>query len=168
MSLPVNIFHHTNFSSLVVVQSPSHVRLFAIPWTVAHQASLSLSISRSLPKFMSIALVMPSSHFFLWWLLLLLHSIFPSIRDFSNESAVHLRWPKYWSFNSSISTSNEYSGLISLRLTGLISLLSVQGTLRSLLQHCSSKASILRLSAFFTVQLSQLYWPLGFLSTISN
>ena len=99
----------------VVAQWSSCVQLFATLWTAAHQASLSLTISRSLPKFMSIALVMPSSHLILWCPLLLLPSIFPSLRDFSNESAVYCRWPKYWSFSFSISSSNEYSGLISLK-----------------------------------------------------
>ena len=108
---------------VAVVQSPSHVQLFSTPWTAACQASLSLKISRSLPKFMSIPLMMSSSHLILWCHLLL-PSIFPSIRYFTNESAVHIRWPKYWSFSFSISPSNEYSRLISFRLTGLISLLS--------------------------------------------
>ena len=115
--------------------------------------SLSLTVSWSLPKFMSIALVIPSSHLILWHPLLLLPSIFPSIRDFSNELAVHIRWPKYWNFSFSISTSNKYSGLISFKIDWF-HLLGVQGTLRSLLQHHSSKASILPLSAFFMVQLS--------------
>ena len=112
-----------------------------LPWTAAHQASLSLAISQSLPKFMSIASMMPSSHLILWRPVLLLPSIFPSIRVFSNESAVHIRWPKYWSFSFSISPSNEYSGLISFR-TDWLELLAVQGTLKSLLQHHSLKASI--------------------------
>ena len=119
---------------------------------------LSLTISWRLPKFMSIALVMPSSHLILWCPLFLLPSVFPSIRDFSNEPAVCIRWPKYWSF--SISPSNEYSRLISLKIY-LFDLLAVQGTLRSLLQHHSSKASILWCSAFFTVQLSQPYVTTG-------
>ena len=108
----------------------------------ARQASLSLIISRSLPKFMSIASVMPSSHLILWCPLLLLPSIFPSIRDFSNKSAVHIRWPKYWSFSFSISPSNKYSGMNSLTIDWF-DLLAVQGTFRGLLHHCSSKASIL-------------------------
>ena len=144
----------------VVAQWSSCVQLFATLWTAAHQASLSLTISRSLPKFMSIALVMPSSHLILWCPLLLLPSIFPSIRDFSNESAVYCRWPKYWSFSFSISSSNEYSGLISLK-TDWFDLLAIQGALRSLLQHHSSKASILQCSVFFMVQLSHTlhdYW----------
>ena len=124
----------------------SHVLLFATPWTVAHQPSLSFTISQSLLKLMSIESVMPSNHLILCHPLLLLPSIFPSIRVFSNESALHIRWPKYWS--SSISPSNEYSGLISFRIDWF-DLPAVQGTLKSLLQHHSSKASILWHSAFF-------------------
>ena len=101
---------------VAVVQSPRHVRLFATPWTVACQASLSLISSPNLPKFMSIVLVIPFSHLILWCPLLFMPSIFPSIMDFSNESAVHFRWPKYWSFNFNISPSDEYSGLISLKI----------------------------------------------------
>ena len=134
------------------VQSPSCAWLFATLWTATHQASLSLTISQSLPKFMSIALVMPSGH--LWHLLLLLPSILPCIRDFSNESAVHIWWPKYWSFGFSISLPNEYSGLISLKIYWF-DFLAVQGTFRSLIQHHISKESILWHSAFFMVQLSQ-------------
>ena len=115
-----------------------------------------LTMSWSFPKFMFIALMMPSSHPILWHPLLFLHSIFPSIRDFSNELAVHIRWPKYWSFSFSINLSSEYSGLISLK-TDCFDLLAVWGTFRSLLQHHSLKASILRRSVLFTVQLSQLY-----------
>ena len=115
----------------IVVQLPSHVRLFATPWTVAHQASLSLTISRTLPTFMFIASEMLSSRLILWRPFLLLPSVFPSIRDFSNESSVCIRWPKYWSFNFSISPSSDYSGLISLQ-TDWFDLLAVQGTLRSL------------------------------------
>ena len=147
-------------SSVVGVQSPSHVQLFGTPWTAAHQAALSLTISRSLRKFMFIALVMLSSHLILWRPLLLLPSIFPSIRDFSNESSVHIRWVKYQSFSFSISPSSEYSGLRSLK-SDWFDLLAVQETLRSLLQHHSSKASILRHSAFFMVQLSQHYATTG-------
>ena len=136
--------------TVVAVQSPSHVWLFVTPETAAHQASLSLTVSWSLPKFMFTALVMPSSHLILWCPLLLLPSIFPSIRDFSSESSVCIRWPKYWSFSFSISPSSEYSGLISLKIEWF-DLLTVQGTFRSLLQHHSLKVSILQHSAFFTV-----------------
>ena len=129
------------FSIFVVIQSLSHVWLFATPWTAAHQASLSFSISWSLLKLISIELVMPSNNLILCRPLLLLPSIFPSIRVFSNEIVLHIRWPKYWSFSFSISPSNEYSGLISFRIDWL-DLLAVQGTLRSLLQHHGSKASI--------------------------
>ena len=132
------------FSSL---QSLSHVRLFVTPWTAACQASLSITNSWSLLKFMSIELVMPSSHLILYRPLLLLPSVFPSIRVFSNESVLCIRWPKYWSFSFSISPSNEYSGLISFRMDWL-DLLAVQGTLKSLLQHHSSKAPIFQHSAF--------------------
>ena len=125
----------------------SRVRLLATPWTAAHQASLSITISWSLFKLMSIESVMPSNHLILCRPLLLLHSIFPSIRVFSNESVLHIRWPKYCSFSFSISPSNEYSGLISFMID-LLDLLAVQGTLKSLLQHHSSKASVLQCSAF--------------------
>ena len=124
------------------VQSLSHVQLFATPWTAAHQASPSITNSQSLLKFMSIESVMPSNHLILCCPLFLLPSIFSSIRVFSNESALLIRWPKYWSFNFSISPSNEHPGLISFRMDWL-DLLAVQGTLKSLLQHHSSKASIL-------------------------
>ena len=124
------------------VRSLSHVQLFATPWTAARQASLSITNSWSLLKLMSIKLVMPSNHLILCHPFLLLPSIFPSIRVFSKESVLHIRWPKYYSFNFSISPSNEYSGLISFRMDRL-DLLAVQGTLKSLLQHHSSKASIL-------------------------
>ena len=142
----------------VFVQSLSYVQLFATPWTAAHQASLSFTISQSLLKLMSIELVMPSNHLILCPLLLPL--IFPSIRVFSNESALCIRWTKYWNFSFSISPSNEYSGLISFRMDWL-DLLAVQGTLKSLLQHHSSKASILRHSDFFIVQLSHPYMTTG-------
>ena len=132
---------------LNLVQSHSHVRLFATPWTAACQASLSVTNSRSLLKLMSIKLVIPSNHLILCRPLLLPLSIFPNITVFSNESVLHIRWPKYWSFSFSISPSNEYSGLISFRMDWL-DLLAVQGTLKSLLQHHSSKASILLCSAF--------------------
>ena len=132
------------------VQSLSRVQLFATPWTAACQASLSITHSQSLLKLMSIESVMPSNHLILCHPLLLPPSIFPSIKVFSNESVLHIRWPKYWSFRTS--PSNEHPGLISFRMDWL-DLLAVQGTLKSLLQHHSSKASILRCSAFFTVQL---------------
>ena len=129
------------------VQSLSRVQLFANPWIAAHQASLSITNSCSLPKLMSIESVMPSSHLILCHHLLLLPLIPPSIRVFSNESTLRMRWPKYWRLSFSISPSNEYSGLISFRMDWL-DLLAVQGTLKSLLQHHSSKASILPCSAF--------------------
>ena len=135
------------------VQSLSHVWLFATLWTVAHQASLSITNSRSLLKLMSIELVMPFNHLIFCHPLLLPSSIFPSIRVFSNESVLRIRWSKYWSFSFSISPSNEHSGLISFRMNWL-DLLALQGTLKSLLQHHSSKASILQHSGFFIVQLS--------------
>ena len=135
------------------VQSLSHVSLSATPWTAARQASLSITSSRGLLKLMSIELVMPSNHLILCCPLLLPPSIFPSIRVFSNESVFHIRRPKYWSFSSSISPSNEYTGLISFRMDWL-DLLAVQGTLKSLLQQHSSKALVLRRSAFF------MYGPL--------
>ena len=128
----------------------------ATPWTVACQGSLSITISWSLLKSMPTESMMPSNHLILCCPLLLLPSIFPRIRIFSNESVLHIRWPKCWSFSFSISPSNEKSGLISFR-TDWFDLLAVQGTLKSLLQHHSSKASILRCSAFFMVQLSHLY-----------
>ena len=142
------------------VQSLSHVRLFATPGTSAHQASLSITTSRSLPKLMSIDSVMPSNHLILCTPLLLLPLIFPSISVFSNESALRIRWPKYWSFSFNISPSNKHPGLISFRMDWL-DLLAVQGTLKSFLQHHSSKASILWHSAFFTVQLSHPYMTTG-------
>ena len=136
--------HSVHFNS---VQSLSRVRLFATPWTAAHQASLCITSSRSLLKLMSIESVMSSNHFILCHPLLP-PSIFPSIRVFSNESVLPIRWPKYWSFSFNISPSNEHSGLISFRIDWL-DLLAVQGTLKSLLQHHSSKTSILQCSAFF-------------------
>ena len=141
------------------VQSLSHVRLFATPWTAARQASLSITNSWSLLRFISIESVMPSNHLIPCRPLLLLPSMFPSIRVFSNESALRTRWPKYWSFSFNISPSNEHPGLISFRIDWL-DLLAVQGTLKSLLQHHSSKTSILQCSAFFTVQLTSIhdYW----------
>ena len=140
------------------VQSLSHVWLFASPWTAACQAFLSITNSQKL--LMAIELVMPSNHLILCHPLLLPPSIFPNIRVFSKESVLHIMWPKYWSFSFSISPSNEYSGLISFRMDWL-DLLVVQGTLKSLLQHHSSKASILRCSAFFLVQLSHPYMTIG-------
>ena len=151
------ILFSLSFSS---VQSLSHVRLFATPWTTARQASLSITNSWSPPKPMCIESVMPSNPLILCHSLLLLPSIFPSIRVFSNESALRIKWEKYWSFSFSISPSNEYSGLISFRMDWL-DLLAVQGTFKSLLQHHSSKASILRHSAFFIVQLSHPYMTIG-------
>ena len=150
-------FNLLDFSS---VQSHSHVWLFATPWTAACQASLSITNSWSILKFMSIELVMPSNHLILCRPLLLLPSIFPSIRVFSNESALCIKWPNYWSFSFSIRSSNEYSGLISFKMDWL-DLFAVQGTLKSLLQHHSSKASILWHSAFFMVQLSHPYMTTG-------
>ena len=136
------------------------VWLFVTPWTTAHQASLSITNSRSLLRLMSIELVMPSSHLILCCPLLLLPPIPPSISVFSNESALCIGWSKYWSFSFNISPSSEYSGLISFRMDWL-DLLVVQGTLKSLLQHHSSKASILQHSAFFIVQLSHPYMTTG-------
>ena len=134
------------------VQSLSRICLFATPWTIAPQASMSITNSQGLPKLMSIESVMPSNHLILCRPLLLLPSIFPSIRVFSNESVFHIRWPKYWSFSYNISPSNEYSGSISFRIDWL-DLLAVQRTLRSLPQHHRSKASIIQCSAFYIVQL---------------
>jgi len=142
------------------VQSLSHVRLFVIPGTAARQPSLTITNSQSVLKLMSIELVMPSNHLILRHLLLLPPSNFPSIRVFSNESVLHIRWPKYWSFSFSISPSREYSGLISFRMDWL-DLLAVQGTLKNLLQHHSLKASILWHSVFFMVQLSHPYMTTG-------
>ena len=138
------------------VQSLSHVQFFVTPWTAARQASLSITNTRSLLRLISIASVMPSNHLILCHPLLLLPSTLPSIRVFSNESVLCIQWPKYWSFSFSISPSKEYSGLISFRMDWF-DLIIVQGTLKSLLQHHSSKASILQRSAFFTVQLSHPY-----------
>ena len=142
------------------VQMLRGVQLFVTPWTAACQASSSISNSRSLLKLMSIESVVPSNHFILCHPLFFLPSTFPSIRVFSNESVLCIRWPKYWSFSFSISPSNEYSGLISIRRDWQ-SLLAVQGTLKSLPQQHSSKASILQCSAFFTVQLSHPYMTIG-------
>ena len=142
------------------VQSLSRVQLFATPWRAARRASLSITNSRSLLKLMPIESVMPSSHLILCHPLLLLPPIPPSIRVFSNESTLLMRWPRYWSFSFSISPSNEHPGLISFRMD-LLDLLAVQATLKSLLQHHSSKASILWCSAFFPVQLSHPYMTSG-------
>ena len=155
MSRKSNLVH--TFSS---IQLLSRVQLFVTPWTAAHQASLSITNSQSFLKLMSIESVMPSNHFILCRPLLLLPSIFPSIRVFSNELTLHIRWPKYWSFSFSISPSNEYSGLVSFRMD-CWDLLAVQGTLKSLLQHHSSKASIRQHSAFFMVQFSHPYMTTG-------
>ena len=159
------ILHPRDKSHLIMVYNPfnmllnsvsvqfssiSHVWLFATPWIAARQASLSITNSQSSLKLMSIESVMPSSHLILCRPLLLLPPIPPSIRVFSNESTLHMRWPKYWSFSLSMSPSNEHLGLISFRMDWL-DLLAVQGTLKSLLQHHSSKASILWHSAFFTL-----------------
>ena len=149
---------HKDFSHSV--QSLSCVPLFATPWTTAHQASLSITNSRSPPKPMSIDPMTPTNHLIFCCPLLLLPSIFPNIRVFSNESALRIRWLKYWSFRLNISPSNEHPGLISFRMDWL-DFLAVQGTLKSLLQHHSSKASILRCSAFFIVQLSDPYMTTG-------
>ena len=138
------------------VQLLSHVLLFTTPWSAAHQASLSITNSRNLPKLMSIESVMPSNHLILCHPLLFLPLIFPSIRVFSNESALPIRWPKYWSFIFNISPSNEHPGLISFRMDWL-DFLAVRGTLKSLLHHHSSKASIFQCSAFFTVQLTSIH-----------
>ena len=150
-------FFQFQFSS---VQSLSRVRLFATPWIAARQASMSITISRSSLRLMSIELVMPSSHLILGRPLLLLPAIPPSIRVFSNESTLRMRWPKHWSFSFSIIPSKEIPGLISFRMDWL-DILAVQGTLKSLLQHHTSNTSILRHSAFFTVQLSHPYMTNG-------
>ena len=153
-SLPTEL---SEFSSLQLL---SRVRLFVTPWTAARQGSLSITNSWSPPKPMSIVLVMPSNHLILCRPLLLLPSIFPSIRVFSNESALLIRWPKYWTYSFNISPSNEYSGLISFRMDWLDPL-AIQGTLKSLLQYHGSKASVLQCSAVFTVQLSHPYMTTG-------
>ena len=147
-------------SQFISVQSLNHVQFFVIPWTAAHQSSPSITNFWSLLRLITIELVMPSNHFILCRPLLFPPSIFPSIKVFSNESVLHIRLPKYWNFNFSISPSNKYSGLISFRMDWL-DLLAVQGTLKSLLQYHNSKASILRRSAFFTVQLSHPYMTSG-------
>ena len=142
------------------MKSLSHLRLFVTPWTAARQASLSITNARSLLKLIFIESVMPSNHLILSHPLLFLPSIFPSVRVFSNDSVLLIRWPKYWSFSLSISPSNGYSGLIIFRMDWL-DLLAVQGTLKSLLQHHSSKASVLWCLAFFMVQLSHSYMTTG-------
>ena len=152
--------HSIKFSSVQFSPVAQCVQLFATPSIAAHQASLSITNSRSSLKLTSIESVMPSSHLILCRPLLLLPPIPPSIRVFSNESTLRMRWPKYWSFSFSIIPSKEHPGLISFRMDWL-DLLAVQGTLKSLLQHHSSKASILQLSAFFTVQLSHPYVTTG-------
>ena len=152
--------YNYKYASVVFVQLLSYIRLFATTWNVAYQASMSFTISGSLPKFMSIESVMPLNHLILSPSMLLLSSIFPSIRVFSDESALHIRWPKYWSFSFNISPSNEYSGLISFSIDWF-DCLTVQRTLKSLFQHHSSKASILRHSSFFMVQLSHPYMTTG-------
>ena len=152
-----NIHNNIEFS---LVQSLSRALLFATPWTAACQASLSITNSRSLLKLMSFESVMPSSHLIFCRPFLFLASIFPSNRVFSNESALHTRWPRYWSFSFNINPSNEHSELISFRMDWS-DLLAVQGPLKSLLQHHSSKASILLHSAFFIVQLSHPYMTTG-------
>ena len=152
-----NLVYMCNLSS---VQLLSHVRLFATLWTAARQASLPITNSQRLLKLISVESVRPSNHLILCHPLLLLSSIFPSIKVFSNESALRIRWPKYWNFCFNISPSNEHPGLISFRMDWL-DLLTVQGTLKSLLQHHSSKASILWGSAFFITQLAHPYMTTG-------
>ena len=153
------VYHIYSIIHISSIQLLSRVRLFVTPCTATRQASLSITNSQSLLKLVSIELVMPSNHLILCCPVLLLPSVFPSIRVFSNESGLCIRWPKYWSFSFSISPSNEYSWLISFRMDWL-DLLEVQGTLKSLFQHHSSKASILQCSFFFIVQLSHPYMTL--------
>ena len=159
-----SVYPSVQFSS---VQPLSHVRLFASPWIAARQASLSITNSRSSLRLMSIESVMPSSHLILGHPLLLLPTIPPSIRVFSNESTLPMRWPKYWSFSFSFIPSKEHPGLISFRMDWL-DLLTAQGTLKSLLQHHSSKASIRQCSAFFTVQISHPYMTTGKTITLTR
>ena len=154
----INIASDTQWFSSV--QSLSRVILFATPWTAARQASLSITNSRSSLKLMSIESLMPSNHLILCRPLLLLPSIFPSIKVFSNESVLPIRWTKYWSFSFNITPSNEHSGLICFKMDWL-DLLAIQGTLKSLLQHHSSKASVLQCSAFLIVHLSNPYMTTG-------
>ena len=162
MDLMWRVFNslHSHLEGFSSVQLLSHVRLIATPWIAAHQASLSITNSWSSLRLTSIESVMPSSHLILCLSLILLPPIPPSIRVFSNESTLHMRWPKYWSFRFSIIPSKEHPGLISFRMDWL-DLLAVQGILRSLLQQKSSKAIILWCSAFFTVQLSYPYMTTG-------
>ena len=168
LDLKINLNYTSSLTELILllcpkyssVQSLSHVRLSATPWIAACRASLSITNSQSLPKLMSTELVIPYNHLVLCCPLLLQPSIFPSIRVFSSESALLIKWTNYWSFSFNISPSNEHPGLISFRMDWL-DLLAVQGTLKSLLKHHSSKASILRCSAFFTVQLSHPYMTTG-------
>ena len=159
-SLSIMSSYDGKTGALRSVQSLSTVQLFATPWTAARPASLSITSSQSLLKPMSIESVMPSSHLILCHTLLLLPPIPPIIRVFTNELILHIRWPKYWNFCFNISPSNEYSGLISFGMDWL-DLLAVQGTLKSLLQHHSSKPSTLQCSAFFIVQLSHPYMTTG-------
>ena len=154
MKYPVNVEIYMSMYICQSVQLLSHIWLFATPWTAARQSSLSSTNSQSLLKLVSFESEMPSNHLILCCPLLFPPSIFPSIRVFSNELVLCIRWPKYWSFSLSISPSNEYAGLISFR-SDWLDLLAVQGTLRSLFHHHSSKASILQHSAFFVVQLSR-------------
>ena len=160
MHVHIYIYIHTHIYFSQSVQLLSRVWLFATPWTTARQVSLSITNSRSPPKPVSIESVMPSNHLILCHPLLLLPPIPPGIRIFSNESALRIRWPKYWSFSFNVSPTNEHPGLISFRMDWL-DLLAVQGTLKSLLQHHSSNASILQCSAFFTVQLLHPYMTTG-------
>ena len=150
MSMKAVLIHRKRWDKEIFssVQSLNHVWLFVTPWIAARQASLSITTSRSLPKPMSIESVMPANHLILWRPLHLLPSIFPSIRVFPNESALRIRWPKYWSFSFSIRPSNEHSGLISFRMDW-VDLLALQGILKSLLQHHISQASVLQRSAFY-------------------
>ena len=154
------MINYSFFSLVHSVQSLRHIQIFETPWSAAHQASLPITNSQSLLKLMSIESVMPSNHLILCRPLLLPPSIFPSIRVFSNESVLCIRWPKYRSFSFSISPSSEYSGLTSFKIDWF-DLLAVQGTLESLLQHHNSKVSILQCSAFFIVQLSHPYMTTG-------
>ena len=164
---PVHFPNHSHRGRVQSVQLLSRVQFFGTPWIAVHQASLSITNSWSSLRLMSIESVMPSSHLILYRPLLLLPPIPPSIRVFSNESILRMRWPKYWSFSFSIIPSKEILGLISFRMDWL-DLLAVQGTLESLLQHHSSKASILRCSAFFTWVRDRLFFPRLHLSHVVN